>query len=176
MQKKPTKRVEQSGGPETSGLAPTPPRKRAVPKPKVAASRSSDDAAGTVGAASLVGARRHSEVGNNPRSLQTQSARRRQPPACGCRGIEEWEPDRNRLPRQRSLLIIEQIERIARLVAWASARRWSRWDRGEHERPCITLGACLRGGRWALLAGAAVGSVVVMGDLPSLFVVAVDLS
>ena len=46
MQKKPTKRVEQSGGPETSGLAPTPPRKRAVPKPKVAASRSSDDAAG----------------------------------------------------------------------------------------------------------------------------------
>ncbi len=46
MQKKPTKRVEQLGGPQASGLVSTPPRKRAAPKLKVAASRKTDAAAG----------------------------------------------------------------------------------------------------------------------------------
>ncbi len=47
MQKKPTKRVEQSVGPEGSGLALVPPRKRAAPKPKVAAARKSEAGSGT---------------------------------------------------------------------------------------------------------------------------------
>lgn len=54
MQKKSTKRVEQPGGLEGSDLAPAPPRKRAAPKLKVAASRKSEAAsAAAAGAAPI---------------------------------------------------------------------------------------------------------------------------